>query len=89
MFQSGIEKAPYPEIQASTLKAFEVAAKLAAQIESSQAPADELALAIWTMAHGFAVLSAEGAIAGVGIPEVRISAEALARRLLHASRSAS
>ena len=87
MFQSGIDKTPYPEIQALTLKAFDVAAKLAAQIEPSQTSAEQLALAIWTMAHGFATLNVEGAIAGIGIPEARISAEALARRLLHQSLS--
>ncbi len=87
MFQSGIDKTPYPEVQASTLKAFEVAAKLAAQVERSQASADQLALAIWSMAHGFAMLSVEGAIAGVGIPEASISAEALARKLLCGSNS--
>ncbi len=88
MFQSGMDKTPYPEVQASTLKAFGVAAKLAAQIELSQESADQLALATWTMAHGFAMLRVEGAITGVGIPEAGISAEALARRLLYASRSA-
>ena len=87
MFQSGIDKTPYPEIQASTLKAFEVAAKLAAKIESSQTSAGQLALAIWTMAHGFATLNVERAIAGVGIPEATISAEALAHRLLYPSLS--
>ena len=88
MFQSGIDKTPYPEVQASTLKAFGVAAKLAVEIELSQESADQLALATWTMAHGFAMLRVEGAMAGVGIPEAGISAEALARRLLYASRSA-
>ena len=87
MFQSGIDKADYPELQASSAKAFEVAAILALQIEPSQTSAQQLALAIWTMAHGFATLSVEGAIAGVGIPEARRSAEALARRLLDPNRS--
>ncbi len=87
MFQSGIDKTSYPEVQASTVRAFEVAAKLAAQIEFSQMSADQLALAIWTMAHGFATLSVEGAVAGVGIPEADTSAETLARRLLYPSGS--
>ena len=86
MFQSGIDKTPYPEIQASTAKAFEVAARLTAQIDPSQTSAEQLALAIWTMAHGFATLNVEGAIAGVGIPEAKGSAEALARRLLYPQR---
>lgn len=87
MFQSGIDKTPFPEIQASAVKAFEIAAKLAAEIEPSQTSANQLALAIWTMAHGFATLSVEGAIAGAGIPEAGMSTEALAHRLLYPSRS--
>ncbi len=82
MFQSGIDKTPYPEIRASTLKAFDIAAKVAAQIEPSQTSAEQLALSIWTMAHGFATLKVEGALSGIGIPEAERSAEVLARRLL-------
>ena len=86
MFQSGIDKTRYPELQASSAKAFEIAAILTLQIEPSQTSAQQLALAIWTMAHGFATLSVEGAIAGVGIPGAKSSAEALARRLLYPDR---
>ena len=82
MFQSGIDKTDYPEVQASSAKAFEVAAVLALQIEPSPASAQYLALIIWTMAHGFATLTVEGSLASVGIPEVRGLAEALARKLL-------
>ena len=82
MFQSGIDKAMYPEVQASAVKAFGVAGELAAQIEPSKKSAEQLALAIWTMAHGFAFLSAEGAIARVSIIGSQSLAEALARRLL-------
>ncbi len=87
MFQSGIDKTHYPEVQASSAKAFEVAALLTLQIEPSQTSAQQLALAIWTMAHGFATLSVEGAITGVGDPEAKDSAEALARRLIFPNRS--
>ena len=83
MFQSGIDKTQYPEVQASSAKAFEVAAILALQIEPSQRFAHQLALAIWTMAHGFATLNVEGAIAGAGIPGARDSAASLAHRLLY------
>ena len=83
MFQSGIDKTSYPEIHASSAKAFEVAAKLAAQIRKSQASAEQLALALWTMAHGFATLSLEGAIENAGILETRNVATALAHMLLH------
>ncbi len=85
MFQSGIDKTRYPEVQASSAKAFQVAAMLALEIEPSQTTAQQLALAIWTMAHGFATLSVEGAMAGVGIPKARSSAEALVRKLLYSN----
>lgn len=88
MFQSGIDKTPYAEVLASAVKAFEVAANVAAQIEPAPAAAGQLALAIWTMAHGFATLTVEGAIAGVGIPEAGVSADALVRKLLYPDRSA-
>ena len=84
MFQSGIDKTPYPEVHASAAKAFEVAGQLAAQIEPSPARAAQLALAVWTMAHGFATLRMEGAIGSVGA--AADSAEALARRLLFEDR---
>lgn len=82
MFQSGIDKTPYPEVHASAEKGFAVATGLAAEIEPIPVDAEQLALAIWTMAHGFAALTIEGAIAGVGIPGSGSLAEALARRLL-------
>ena len=83
MFQSGIDKTHYPEVHATSAKAFEVAATLALHMEPSVAAAQQLALAIWTMAHGFATLSVEGAMAGVGIPQAKSSAEVLARKLLY------
>ncbi len=83
MFQSGIDKTPYPEAQAAGTRAFEVAATLAAQIEAVQAAAEQLALAIWTMAHGFATLSVEGAIAHVPVATEKVLAGDLARRLLY------
>ena len=86
MFQSGIEKTRYPEIQAATANAFQIAVKMAAQIESSSSSAEQLALAIWSMAHGFATLSVERAITTVSIPDAEILAEALAHRLLFPSR---
>ncbi len=83
MFQSGIDKTSYPEVHASSAKAFQVAAKLTARIETSQEAADQLALALWSMAHGFATLRLEGALANAGISETRNSATALAHMLFH------
>jgi AcrR family transcriptional regulator len=82
MFQSGIDKTPYPEVHASAARAFEVGAQLAAQIEPSQTSAGQLAMAVWTMAHGFAALSIEGDVARIGFAKAGVSAEELARRLL-------
>lgn len=82
MFQSGIDKTPYPEVHASAAKAFEVGAHLAAQIESSQTSARHLAMAVWTMAHGFAALSHDGDVDRIGFAEAGASAEDLGRRLL-------
>lgn len=87
MFQSGMDKSPYPEVNVSAWKAYGVAGALAAQIEPSPAAAEELTLAIWTMAHGFATLAAEGALVRVGSGKAHTTAEALARRLLSQQRS--
>lgn len=82
MFQSGIDKAPYPEVHASAARAFSVAGALAAEIEPLPSNAQQLSLALWTMAHGFATLAAEGALARVGNQTTDVTAEALFRRLL-------
>lgn len=82
MFQSGIDKDPYPEVEDGAKAAFAMLCELAAEIEKTPQSARELALAIWTMAHGFASLLAEGAIARAATHSAERSAEALARRLL-------
>ena len=82
MFQSGIDKTPYPAVHASAAAAFGVAVELATQIEGAPARAQELAFAIWTMAHGFATLAAEGALARVNGEDANSFAELLVRRLL-------
>lgn len=82
MFQSGINKNLYPEVHASAAKAFSIAAELAAQIEHSQTSAEQLAMAIWALAHGFATLNAEGYIAITSFVKAEPSAETLARKLL-------
>ncbi len=82
MFQSGIDKTLYPEVGATAAHAFGVADALASQIESTPRKAQELSLGIWTMAHGFATLASEKAIARVGGDETDATAKALAMRLL-------
>ena len=64
MFQSGIDKTPYPAVDESAVASWNIAFELAAQVEPAGTLANELALTIWTMAHGFATLSAEGALRG-------------------------
>jgi AcrR family transcriptional regulator len=61
MSQSGIDKIPYPEINDPAAAAFGVAFELAHQIESTAQAARELCIAVWAMAHGFAILRSEGA----------------------------
>ena len=86
MFQSGLDKSRYPAIGAAGAKAFEVAADIAKEIESTIAAAEELALAIWTTAHGFATLTADGAVVRIVGAKEQSPAEALARRVLAASK---
>lgn len=85
MFQSGIDKEPYPEAKESAEQAFRVGLHIALRLESSAEKATELALAIWTMAHGFSMLLAEHAIdrvAGFAGEEIE---RVLAKRLLEAT----
>ncbi len=82
MFQSGIDKSPYPEVHASAAAAFDVAVEIATQIEPAAASAMQLALAVWTMAHGFATLSAEGALDQAENHRAPPAADALVLRLL-------
>jgi AcrR family transcriptional regulator len=82
MFQSGIDKDPYPELRDEAGKTFAVLYDLAMETENTPRKARELAVAIWNMAHGFASLDAEGAIARAGSEGANQSAEALGRRLL-------
>ena len=79
MFQSGIDKSPYPELEAAVTSTFNVAVALAAEIETSPDSVRLLSLAVWTMAHGFAMLMAEDAFARAR--DLRVS-EATARQLI-------
>ena len=82
MFQSGIDKEPYPEVKASAQKAFEVGLSIALRMEGDTEKGTELALAVWTMAHGFAMLSAETAMERVLGDAMEHTAESLVNRLL-------
>ncbi len=82
MFQSGIDKEPYPEVKASAEEAFQVGLEIASRLETSVEKATELALAIWMMAHGFSMLIAEHAIDRVAGPTAEETARLLVNRLL-------
>ena len=62
IFQSGLEKQLYPEVEASARKAFGVIHGLALQLERSPAMAARRALAAWALVHGLASLATEGAL---------------------------
>ena len=63
MFQSGIDKSSYEELDLAATSVFSIADELAKEIEDSLVKARRLALAVWTMAHGFAMLLSEDAFA--------------------------
>ena len=63
MFQSGIDKSSYEELDLAATSVFSIADELAKEIEDSLVEARRLALAVWTMAHGFAMLLSEDAFA--------------------------
>ena len=63
MFRSGIDKSSYEELGVAATSVFSIADELAKEIEDSLVKARRLALAVWTMAHGFAMLLSEDAFA--------------------------
>ena len=84
MFQSGIDKDAFPEIRAAASSAFAVGLRLTSEIEAGPEAAMELALAVWTMAHGFAILVAENAVTGMVEPSaVTNTARRLVSRVLN------
>ena len=63
MFQSGIDKSSYEELNLAATSVLSIADELAREIEDSLVKARRLALAVWTMAHGYAMLLSEDAFA--------------------------
>lgn len=62
IFQSGIDKSQYPEVQRSAEDAFSTILDLARQSESTSEAAQTRALSAWSLVHGLAVLKADGAL---------------------------
>ena len=82
MFQSGVDKRNYPAVRAAAEEAFGFGLDIASRLENCPEKATELALAVWTMAHGFAMLSAEHALDQVTSSKTSKSALGLAHRLI-------
>ena len=62
IFQSGLEKTLYPEVERSAQEAYGVIRRLAQKLERTPALADQRALAAWALVHGLASLGAEGTL---------------------------
>lgn len=62
MFTSGIDKSKYPETVESAVQAFGVIRSLTRECEASESRALESAIGLWSMTHGLATLSSEGAL---------------------------
>ncbi len=63
MFRAGIDKNSYEELSSAATSVFSIADELAKEIEASSVKARRVALAVWTMSHGFAMLLSEDAFA--------------------------
>ncbi len=62
IFNSGIDKAKYPEVHRTCMEAFAVIADLADQFEPTPEMARERAISAWALVHGLAVLCADSAL---------------------------
>lgn len=62
MFQSGLERSNYPEIERSARSGFGVIVGLAQQFERTPESADLRAVSAWALVHGLAALHQDGAL---------------------------
>lgn len=62
IFNSGIDKSKYPDVQRSAKQAFGVILSLAQESEPAAERAHELAVSAWAFVHGLATLRADGAL---------------------------
>ena len=63
IFQAGLDKSKYPEIERSAKEAFGVILRLAQQYERTAELASQRAVSSWALVHGLATLSVDGALA--------------------------
>ena len=69
MFNSGIDKCKYPEVQRSAQDAFSTILNLSLASEASAEAGQVRAVSAWALIHGLAVLKAEGALDLVAGPK--------------------
>jgi len=62
IFNSGLNKSKYPEVQRSAREAFGVILSLAQKSEPNPKRAQECAVSAWAFVHGLATLSGDEAI---------------------------
>ncbi len=62
IFNSGIDKSKYPDVQRSAMNAFGIILSLARQSEPTPELAQQRAVSAWALVHGLATLSADGAL---------------------------
>jgi AcrR family transcriptional regulator len=62
MFQSGLEKSKYPELEQSAQAAFGIILDLSMQFEKTPELGLQRAIAAWGLVHGLATLEAEGGL---------------------------
>lgn len=62
IFNAGLDKAKYPDVERSAGKAYGVILELFQQAEKNEELASQGAAAAWALVHGFATLTADGAL---------------------------
>lgn len=62
IFQAGLDKSKYPEVERTAKEAFGVIFKLAQQYERTPELAGQRAVSSWALVHGLATLSMDGAL---------------------------
>lgn len=69
IFNSGVDKSRYPEVQRTAQDAFSIILGLVEQSEPTTALAHQRALSAWALVHGLAALNADGALSAAADKE--------------------
>jgi AcrR family transcriptional regulator len=62
IFSAGLDKSRYPELERAARSAFDVILELALEVEKTPELGVQRATAAWALVHGFAMLTADGAL---------------------------